>query len=85
MTTVRIMYWQDVPSLIEATGDDGTTVKRQLPDWYQQEIDRLAMAQGLIGSDDYLAHWRWSEPEERPGAPNDVLDDLTRELEASRE
>jgi hypothetical protein len=84
MTRVRILYWQDVPSVVEAVGEDGAAVKRQLPDWYQQEIDRRAMAQGLTGSDAYLEQWRWADAEERPGAPNDVLDDLERELEAAR-
>jgi Virulence factor len=84
VTKVRILYWQDVPSVVEAVGDDGALVKRQLPDWYQQEIDRRAMDQGLIGSDAYLEQWRWEDAEERSGAPNDVLDELERELEAAR-
>jgi hypothetical protein len=84
LTKVRILYWQDVPSVVEAVGDDGALVKRQLPDWYQQEIDRRAMDQGLIGSDAYLEQWRWEDAAERSGAPNDVLDELERELEAAR-
>jgi cvfA/B/C family virulence factor len=82
MTRVQILYWQDVPSLIKATGADGVEVKRQLPDWYQQEIDKRAMVQGLTGSDEYLEQWRWSDPEERPGTPDEVLADVERELEA---
>lgn len=82
MTRVQVLYWQDVPSLIKAVGDDGREVKRQLPDWYQQEIDKRAMVQGLTGSDEYLEQWRWSDPEERPGSPDDVLDEIERELEA---
>jgi len=74
VTTVRTLYWQEIPSLIRATADDGTQVSRQLPDWFQQEIDRVAMEQGLVGSDAYLEQWHWSEPEKRDGAPNDVLD-----------
>jgi len=70
----RILYWQDVPSLVRAFADDGTVVSRQLPDRFQQEIDRRAMAQGLVGSDAYLEQWRWGEMEERPGSVDDVLD-----------
>ena len=58
---VQALYWQDIPSVVKATGDDGTEVRRQLPDWFQQEIDRLAMEQGLTGSDAYLEHWAWRE------------------------
>ena len=81
MTRVQILYWQDVPSLIKATGDDGSEVKRQLPEWYQQEIDKRAMVQGLSESDAYLEQWHWSDPEERPGTPDDVVAAVERELD----
>ena len=77
---VRVLYWQEIPSLIRVTADDGTQVSRQLPDWFQQEIDRIAMEQGLIGSDAYLEQFAWRELEPRDGAPNDVLDAVEAEL-----
>jgi hypothetical protein len=80
MARYKILYWQDVPSVLQAFDEHGTPVKRQLPEWFQQEIDRRAMEQGLIGSDEYLEQWRWSDPEERPGTPDEVLDALEREL-----
>jgi hypothetical protein len=70
-----------VPSVVKAFDDAGGEVKRQLPDWYQQEIDKRAMVQGLTGSDAYLEQWHWGEIEERPGTPDDVLDAVERELE----
>ena len=79
---VRILYWQEIPSLIRVTADDGTQQSRQLPDWYQQEIDRIAMEQGLIGSDAYLEQFAWRELGPRDGAPNDVLDAVETELTA---
>ena len=48
---VRVLYWQEIPSLIRVTADDGAQLSRQLPDSFQQEIDRVAMEQGLVGSD----------------------------------
>ena len=57
--TVQVLYWQDVPTVVKAA--DGA--KRQLPDWFQQEIDRRAMEQGLVGSDAYLEHWHWEDAE----------------------
>ena len=80
MARVRILYWQDVPSVVKASDDDGAEVKRELPDWFQQEIDRRAMAQGLTGTDEYLEQWHWSEPEERPGSAAEVLETVEREL-----
>ena len=80
MARFQILYWQDVPSVVKAFDDSGGEVKRQLPDWFQQEIDERAMVQGLTGSDAYLEQWRWGEIEERDGTPEDVLDAVEREL-----
>jgi Virulence factor len=78
----QILYWQDVPSLVKAFADDGTSVSRQLDPWFQQEIDRRAMAQGLLESGAYLEAWSWGEPEERAGSVDEVLDAVEQELEA---
>ncbi len=80
MTRVQVLYWQDIPSLVRATGADGSQVSRQLPDWFQQEIDRVAMEQGLAAGDSYLEQWRWGDAEEREGSPQDVLDAVEAEL-----
>lgn len=77
---VQVLYWQDIPSVIRVTDDDGNQQSRQLPDWFQQEIDRVAMEQGLIGSDAYLEQWEWRDLESRDGVPSAVLDELEVEL-----
>jgi hypothetical protein len=73
VATVQVLYWQDVPSVVKAP--DGS--KRQLSDWFQQEIDRRAMEQGLVGSDAYLEHWHWEDAE---GTLDDVVDAFEREF-----
>ena len=82
MTRVQVLYWQEIPSLVRVTAEDGRQLSRQLPDWFQQEIDRVAMDQGLVGSDAYLEEWRWGDAEEREGTPHDVLDAVEAELVA---
>ena len=82
MTRVQVLYWQDVPSLVKAFHEDGTPVSRQLDAWFQQEIDRRAMAQGLLESGAYLEAWDWGDPEERDGTVDEVLDAVERELTA---
>ncbi len=69
---------------MKAFADDGTPVSRQLGTWFQQEIDRRAMEQGLVESGAYLEAWSWGEPEERPGTVEETLDAVERELEARR-
>ena len=81
MARYQVLYWQDVPSVVKAFGDDGAELKRQLPDWFQQEIDNRAMTQGLVGSDAYLEQWRWGDVQERHGSQEDVVDAVVRELE----
>jgi hypothetical protein len=83
MARFRILSWQEIPSVLKASGEDGNEISRQLPDVFQQEIDAQAMRQGLVGSDAYLEQWAWSEPQERPGEPEAVLDELAAELEAA--
>ncbi len=78
MPRVRVLYWQEIPSVVRV-GD----VKRQLPEWFQQEIDRVAMAQGLAGSDAYLEHWEWRDLGERDGDPAVVADTVEAELAAA--
>src|SRR2546429_689116 len=46
----------------------------------RQEIDRVAMERGLVGSDAYLEQWTWRDVESREGAANDVLDAVEAEL-----
>jgi hypothetical protein len=82
VTRYQVLYWQDVPSLVRAFADDGSPISKQLPDWFQQEIDKRAMVQGLVETDAYLEQWNWGEPQERPGAASDVVDAVARELEA---
>jgi hypothetical protein len=77
----QVLRWQEIPSVVKAFSDDGESVSRQLDAWFQQEIDRAAMAQGLVGSDAYLEQWAWDEPAGRPGGVEETLDAVERELE----
>jgi hypothetical protein len=43
------------------------------------------MEQGLIGSDAYLEQWRWSDAEERPEAPDELVDAIAAEFRSRHE
>jgi hypothetical protein len=75
VTKVQVLWWQDVPSVVKAGG-----VKRQLPEWFQQEIDRIAMEQGLLGSDAYLEQWEWRDHGEVDGSDAEAVDTVFDEL-----
>lgn len=83
MATYRVMTWHGIPSQVEASDGSGPPVRRQLPDEFQQEIDRVAIVRGLGDSDAYLEGWAWSSALEREGAAEAVADAVAAELAAA--
>jgi hypothetical protein len=83
VTRFKVLYWQDVPSLVRVFAEDGSHVSHQLPDWFQQEIDQRAVEQGLVGSDAYLEQWRWGEEQERPEPPDALVTLVEAEFRSS--
>ncbi len=80
MPQYQILFWKDIPAQIKVyEGRRG--VSRLLPDRFQVEIDRVAMAEGLAGTDDYLDQWHWTARQERSGTTQEVLDGLAEELQ----
>lgn len=80
MATYTILYWQEVPSQIKAE-DELDDVTLPMAPRFMERIDRLAAARGLQSTDDYLAQWRWSEPQQREGTAAEVADAVKLELE----
>lgn len=83
MATYQIMRWRGIPAQVKATDDLGATARAQLPPFFQQEIDRVAMAEGLIDSDAYLEAWAWSDPADRDGNAVDVAEAVATEAAES--
>ncbi len=84
MARYRILFWRGIPAQVKVE-DRGRWRSAALSERWQQEIDRVAMAGGIIGSDEYLEEWQWSEIQERPGTAEEVLASLVAELEATWE
>jgi hypothetical protein len=82
MTRYRILSWGDIPAQVKVTEDGRRPLSVQLPDWFTQEIDRVAMRDGLVGTDAYLERWSWSADTERAGSADEVAADIVREIEA---
>ena len=81
MTKYIILNWQDLPSLVEATDDEGSH-KIQLSQRFQALIDHVAMDSGLMGSDAYLDAWNKSDAQEREGTAEEVAKAVAEEIEA---
>jgi hypothetical protein len=82
MARYRVMTWKGIPAQVKADDAQGGRVSRELPAWFAQEIDRVAMRDGLAGSDAYVEAWAWSKPQEREGTAAEVVDAVIRELAA---
>jgi hypothetical protein len=80
VATYRVLSWRGIPAQVKATDASGASVSRQLPPFFQQEIDRVAMREGLMETDVYLELWTWSEERERDGSADAVAEALVAEL-----
>ncbi len=81
MPQYQILYWKHVPAQIKVFGEGKRPFSRPMPDRFQVEIDKIAMNEGLAGTDAYLEHWRWTPKLERPGSVEEVADAVIGELE----
>lgn len=81
MATYRILYWQDIPSVIEVK-EGRRARKHQLSGRFQELIDQVAMRKQLFGTDAYLEQWRKGPQQDRDGSPEEVLRQVSEELES---
>ena len=56
-----VVYWRDIPAQVIVKAGR-KTAKRQLPERFEQAIDRAAMRAKLTGTDAYLEQWRRADP-----------------------
>ena len=61
MPDVTVVYWRDIPAQV-IVGKGRRAAKVQLPERFEQAIDRCAMKTGAKDADAYLAEWRKAEP-----------------------
>jgi len=80
MATYRILSWREIPTVVKARDPAGRTVSQELPQWFAQEVDRVAMRDGLHGSDAYLEQWSWSDWIDEPGDANLVASSVVERL-----
>jgi hypothetical protein len=61
MPNVITVYWRDIPAQV-IVGKGRRAAKIQLPERFEQAIDRCAMKVGAKEDDAYLAEWRKAGP-----------------------
>ena len=80
MAFYKILYWQNIPSQIKIW-DYFDEIKIEMPPRFMVKIDQAAKEKGLIGNEDYLAQWNWSDENEIDGEPSEVAEKIKSELE----
>ena len=81
MAEYQITYWRDLPSMVTAREGRRNTAKIELPQRFQDAIDRAAMLMNLTGSDAYMEQWRRDGWQERDGTPEVVAQAVAAEIE----
>jgi len=71
MANVTIVYWRDIPAQV-ICGKGRRGHKIQLPERFEQAIDRAAMKVGAKDADAYLAEWRKAKPYSVEGDDKEV-------------
>ncbi len=84
MAKVTILYWQDIPSVVEARDATGRH-KIELSGRFQELIDLIAMKRKLAGTDEYLLQWSKGTPEEHPGSASEAAKAVAEAIEARYE
>ena len=80
MAKYKILYWHDIPSLVQASDENGR-IKVELHQRFQESIDAAAMALGLIGSDQYTDGFQWCDESEQSGTAQEVAQSIAADLE----
>ncbi len=81
MVKYEILYWYDIPLQVRVQAESGR-LSRPLPPRFQTAIDNAAIQAGLTGDDAYSDLFKWGQPQERPGTPDQVIQAVVSELEA---
>lgn len=83
MGRYRVLCWRGIPTSVKARDDAGRRVSRAMPDRFVREVDRVAMREGITGSDAYLEAFAWSDEVEEPGDAAAVADRVVARLAAN--
>lgn len=82
MVDVVVVFWRDIPAQV-IVGKGRAASKVQLPERFEQAIDRCAMKIGAKDADAYLAEWRKAEPYAVAGDAAEVAQSEAARLEAA--
>ncbi len=84
MARVQVLFWQDIPSVVEARDESGVH-KELLSQRFQELIDLIAMRKKLAGTDEYLMQWAKGKRYEVEGSAEEVAKKIKADYESQFE
>ena len=84
MSDTVIVYWRDIPAQV-IVGKGRRAAKVQLPERFEQAIDRAAMKIGAKDGDAYMAEWRKAPGPASDGDPVAHAEALASELDRTHD
>ena len=84
MSDTVIVYWRDIPAQV-IVGKGRRAAKVQLPERFEQAIDRAAMRIGAKDGDAYMAEWRKAPGPASYGDPKAHAEALAADLDAAHD
>ena len=84
MTKIFVLFWQDIPTVIEARDSSGIE-KVELSKRFSELVDLIAMKKGLIGTDDYLQNWKKKKFPSTEKTAKQVVLEMSKHFESKYE
>ena len=84
MTKIFVLFWQDIPTVIEARDSSGIE-KVELSKRFAELVDLIAMKKGLIGPDDYLQNWKKKKFPSTKIAAKQIVLEMSKHYESKYE
>ena len=84
MTRLSILYWQDIPTVVEARDSNGIE-KVELSKRFSELVDIIAMKKGLAGTDDYLQHWQKKRLPNTNKSAKETIVEIVKDFESKYE
>ena len=80
MTKLSILYWQDIPTVVEGKDKEGVQ-KVELSKRFSELVDMVAMKKGLFGTDEYLENWKKRRLPSSDKSAKQVVKELVEDFE----
>ena len=80
MTKLSILYWQDIPTVVEGKDKEGIK-KVELSKRFSELVDMVAMRKGLVGTDEYLDNWKKRRQSSSDKSAKQGVNDLVKDFE----